>query len=236
LNALSGFAHPDEPSRPDGTRLPKPVLDVMMPMHLLVSSTGHVRSVGPTLAKLWPESSLLGQRFLEVFEVKRPINIFNYADLLDHPHGLLRVRFREGNHMALRGMFASLDHIPGGGTARKVGDLLVNLSLGTNVTEAVQQFELTSADFAPSDPTVDMLYLMEAKSIALEESKRLNSRLEGARVVAEEQAFSDTLTGLQNRRGLDATLDRLIAAQTPFALMHLSEGPGGNRLAHHRPP
>lgn len=224
MNARSDFTKP----RPKGgAPIPSQALNMLMPMHALVSSTGHIKSVGPTLAKLRPGATLVGRRFLEMFEVKRPIHVFTYADLLCQRPGLMRLQFRDADQMALRGVFVPLperlDHPPvlRNGMDHPAQDMLVNLSLGTNVLEAVQRYNLTSADFAPSDPTVDMLYLMEAKSIALEESKRLNARLEGARIVAEEQAFSDTLTGLQNRRGLEATLERLIGAEAPFALMHL---------------
>jgi diguanylate cyclase (GGDEF)-like protein len=95
------------------------------------------------------------------------------------------------------------------------------MSLGVNVVEAVRRYNLSSVDFAPADPTVDMLYLIEAKSIALEESKRLNARLEGARVEAETQASTDTLTGLQNRRSMDTLLHHLEGSSQQFGLMHL---------------
>jgi len=66
-----------------------------------------------------------------------------------------------------------------------------------------------------------MLYLVEAKSLVIEESRRLNQRLQNARLAAEEQAFSDTLTGLCNRRAMDRHLRNLAAAGVPFGLMHL---------------
>jgi diguanylate cyclase (GGDEF)-like protein len=46
-------------------------------------------------------------------------------------------------------------------------------------------------------------------------------RLQGAKIAAEEQAFTDTLTGLKNRRAMDHVLGRLIATNKSFALMHL---------------
>ena len=100
---------------------------------------------------------------------------------------------------------------------------LLNLSLGISVLEAVERHALTSNDFAPSDPTVEMLYLIEAQTAVLAESRKLNMRLEGARLAAEEQAFTDTLTGLSNRRAMDHVLARLAMppAVEPFGLMHI---------------
>lgn len=49
----------------------------------------------------------------------------------------------------------------------------------------------------------------------------LNQRLQGAKAVAEQEAYTDTLTGLLNRRALDPVMRRLIAGGQEFALMHL---------------
>lgn len=220
------------------------VLCALMPMHLHISPTGHIASVGPTLAKLRPNDDLVGQRLLEVFEIKRPLHVNHFSDLLEHESCLIRTRFRKGDRLGMKGLFVPLSAQPPLQPDRRGAsdsDLvlrptsersaarslqpsrgaLINLSLGVNVVDAVQRYRLSGADFAPADPTVDMLYLIEAKSVALEESKRLNARLEGARVAAEVQAFTDTLTGLQNRRSMDALLHELEKSDQPFGLMHL---------------
>ncbi|HHS88916.1 MAG TPA: GGDEF domain-containing protein, partial [Rhodobacteraceae bacterium] len=49
----------------------------------------------------------------------------------------------------------------------------------------------------------------------------LNTRLHRARKAAEEQASRDALTGLRNRRAMDAHLKTLVETQTPFGLMHV---------------
>ena len=59
-------------------------LAALMPMHMHVSPTGHVMSVGPTLAKLRPDENLVGQRLLEILEIKRPLHILQFRDLMDH--------------------------------------------------------------------------------------------------------------------------------------------------------
>jgi diguanylate cyclase (GGDEF)-like protein len=55
----------------------------------------------------------------------------------------------------------------------------------------------------------------------MEESRRLNHRLEGARQAAQEQALTDPLTGLRNRRAFDLALARLRETDQPCALLHL---------------
>ncbi|MFV2034501.1 MAG: GGDEF domain-containing protein, partial [Halocynthiibacter sp.] len=105
--------------------------------------------------------------------------------------------------------------------ARAQNDLLLNLSFGIGVTEAVRDYGLTSGDFAPTDLTVEMMYLVEAKSAVMNELRALNNRLHGAKVMAEEQAFTDTLTGLNNRRAMDHLLALQIERGEHFGLMHL---------------
>ena len=66
-----------------------------------------------------------------------------------------------------------------------------------------------------------MLYLVEAKSAAMEELRRLNTRLDGARIEALEASVTDKLTGLRNRRALEPVLTRMAETRADFALMHL---------------
>jgi diguanylate cyclase (GGDEF)-like protein len=55
----------------------------------------------------------------------------------------------------------------------------------------------------------------------MEELRQLNLRLHGAKAAAEEQALTDTLTGLRNRRALDHALAQTIEREIPFGLMHI---------------
>lgn len=186
-------------------------LDAMMPMHLLIGPTGHIRHTGPTLAKLLPDG-LIGKRFLEVFEIRRPRCTPSMAGLLALAGRPLHLRFRDGDQTSFKGVLMAQPSNNGA---------IVNLSFGISVIDAVGKYGLTNSDFAPTDLTVEMLYLVEAKSAVMEESRDLNLRLQGAKIAAEEQAFTDTLTGLKNRRAMDHILDRALDHETPFALMHL---------------
>jgi diguanylate cyclase (GGDEF)-like protein len=194
------------------------VLDALCPMHALIDSTGHIRHAGPTLDKVRPGGQLAGQRFLEVFELRRPRIVGTMASLRDAAGTKLHLRLRARPHTALKGLLVPL---PDDASLGPPGGAVINLSFGISVVDAVRDFALTSADFAATDLTVEMLYLVEAKSAAMDASRRLNLRLQGAMIAAEEQAFTDTLTGVKNRRAMDHVLRRLAAAGTPFALMQL---------------
>ena len=103
--------------------------------------------------------------------------------------------------------------------------MLVNLSFGIAVAEAVRDHALTDADFAVTDLAIELLYLHEAKSAVMDELNGLNLRLQAARAAAEEQALTDPLTGLANRRALEIALcqaaETVVRGGRPFALMHL---------------
>lgn len=187
-------------------------LDLMCPMHVLLDPTGHIVRVGPTLQKLRPAAPMAGVRFLELFELSRPRAVGNMAGLLATAGAKLHLQFRDAPRTSLKGAIVPIPDDSGA---------IVNLSFGISVLDAVRDYALTSADFSATDLTIELLYLVEAKSAAMEASRKLNQRLQGAMIAAEEQAFTDTLTGLKNRRAMDHVLARMAAAPAPFALMHL---------------
>lgn len=187
-------------------------LDVICPMHVVVDKSGHVVHVGPTLQKLRADTPMAGMRFLELFELTRPRNIETFQDLMEGRGGSLRLKFRDEPRTALKGVLAP-SMIEDGA--------IINLSFGISILDGVRDYALTSADFAATDLTIEMLYLVEAKSAAMEASRKLNLRLQSSMIAAEEQAFTDTLTGLKNRRAVDHILPRLIEREHRFAVLQL---------------
>jgi len=185
---------------------------LLMPMHVWLTPGGRIRRVGPTLQKLRPGMLLTGHRFLDVFKVRRPRSARSIDGLMLARGTRLQLAFRDPPGTALKGLLIGLDDTDGA---------LINLSFGISVVDAVADYGLTVGDFAATDLTVEMLYLVEAKSAVMDESRKLNQRLQGARIAAEEQAFTDTLTGLKNRRAMDHVMNRLLDDTHTFGLMHL---------------
>ena len=179
-------------------------------MHVVLDAAGRISSLGPTLAKLIEGTIPLGVSFLKVFAVRRPAGITSMEDL--------RARAGARLHVDLRGKGDTFR-----GLAMPTGDggMLLNLSFGIRLIEAVRQHALTDADFAATDMAVEMLYLVEVKQAVMTELRRLNLSLLGAKATAEEQALTDTLTGLRNRRALEVALPALIGQGVAFGLMHI---------------
>ena len=188
------------------------VLDVICPMHVMLDRSGHIVHAGPTVSKLWQGEEFHQARFLEMFEILRPKAVTDMASLLSTHGNKLHMRKRTEPKTTLKGVLMPSSAACGA---------IVNLSFGISIMDGVRDYALTSTDFAATDLTIEMLYLIEAKSAAMEASRKLNLRLQGAMIAAEEQAFTDTLTGLKNRRAVDFILARLVEKGTGFALMQM---------------
>lgn len=185
-------------------------VDIFMPMNLFYDDTGTIVHAGPTLLKLAPHDGLVGKKVTDAFR----INTYSQLEVTDEvpTSTKLSVCFEGSEDLRLKAMAVPI---------RSSNLTVMNMSFGLSIVDAVRNFGLSVADFAHTDLAVEMLYLVEAKSTVLEEIKQLNARLQGAKTEAEEQALTDTLTGLKNRRALDLVLDRLINSKVHFALVHL---------------
>ncbi|ARE39614.1 Sensory box/GGDEF family protein [Rhodovulum sp. P5] len=186
-------------------------LDSLMPMHIWVGAGNFVVRAGPTLTRL-AGRSLHERRLDEVLCLSRPRQSHSLDQLLRMQGMQLRVSLTDVPDLPLKGHIVAL---PGGTGA------FLNLSLGISLFEAVKRFDLKLNDFAPSELAVELLYLMEGKAAITGELKRLAQQLNGAREFAENEAATDTLTGLLNRRGFEAALDDLLTSKRRFALMHV---------------
>ncbi|KRS17093.1 GGDEF domain-containing protein [Roseovarius indicus] len=191
------------------------VLDTLCPMHILLDGSGHVVHAGPAMRKLSPDAAPEGMHLSDLLDLRRPRTSDSMEALLALAGRKLHFALRKPPQTELKGVLVPL---PG---PEEQGGAVLNLSFGISIVDAVRDFALTSADFAATDLAIEMLYLVEAKSAAMEELRRLNSRLDGARIEAVQAAFTDKLTGLRNRRALDPVMARLAETGTAFALMHL---------------
>lgn len=188
------------------------MLDQLCPLHAIVGSDGIILHAAQTLEKLRPETSIVGSSIFDVFDVKRPTGATRMEHLLERKNQNLRLQFKDAPKTGMKGILIPMHN----------GDASVlNLSFGISVLDAVRDYDLTNADFAPTDLTIEMLYLVEAKSAAMEASRMLNQRLQAAMISAEEQAYTDTLTGLKNRRAMDHVLGRLLTGRDRFSMMHV---------------
>ena len=160
--------------------------NMLCPMHLRLDNAGVIVHVGPTLAKLQAGSPFCGQDFQEVFTLLGTHADLSVVDLLARPQAKLSLRLLAGPKLALKGVLVPT----------RSGAIL-NLSFGISIVTAVREYALTGADFAATDLAMELLYLVEAKSVAMGASRKLNARLQETTMAAQEEVFTDALTGLK---------------------------------------
>ena len=195
---------------PASCTLTREGVDALMPLHLQLDRQMRITHLGPTLGKLLGADAI-GRGFCELFTLRRPGHAATLSDLLGA--GRLRLELAAPPATTLRGLAVPL--------AGPDAGALVNLSFGHAVREAVRDHALSDTDFAVTDLAIELLYLSEAKTAVMGEIAKMTGRLQTARRRAEEQALTDPLTGLHNRRAMDRNLTLRIAQGHPFALMHL---------------
>lgn len=188
-------------------------LDVLMPMHLWADPDGRVVQAGPTLTKMARRGDLTGLPLFRILEFRRPARVNGVQALMGLAGQRLGLVLRGATDLPLRGALTTL---PGG------AGLILDISLGLSFARAVSEFGLTLNDFSPCDQTVELLYLHEANTSTMALSRHLSRRLEAARAKAQAQALTDPLTGLANRRAMDAEIARCLDdPMRDFGLLHI---------------
>lgn len=186
-------------------------LSVLLPMHLMLDRKGRILSAGGTIRRLFDE----GQTLCETFTVLNLAPGETLPDRLAHAartHERICLQQLAEPRLRLRGQAVM---------AR--GAILLHLSFGMGLVEAVRTFDLTESDFTPTDLAMEFLFLHEANRAIMGELSRFTQRLDEARRTAQQQALTDALTGLSNRRGAELALEAALsptgsAISAPFAI------------------
>lgn len=166
-------------------------LDRLIPCHLWLDQGGHVLHLGPTLQKLLP-GFVSGAHFSEYLRIERPHHAQSFSDLKLCADRTLRFSLRGSERVQLTGQLieAAPDHF------------LLHLRISASLPSAIREFGLDISDFTPADQSIDLLYLLEMQRLVQSLMDGLPDRLFAAQQHAAQEAASDPLTGLSNRRAL----------------------------------
>ena len=191
------------------------VLSKFCPFFVQVDRRGRIVTLGPSMAKVLggaADPNITDCDFLDIFEITRPANFTSISSMAQDDGAKLSLCLRAHPDIRMKAAL-SLD--------MQSDTFFLSPSFGIGIQAAIGRFGLTMTDFATTDMVPELLYLIEANQAAMQASKRLTIRLQGAKAAAEEQAHSDTLTGLRNRRALDVALDHLIAHRQKFSIIQM---------------
>lgn len=187
-------------------------LDRFMPMHVMLDTQWRVRHVGPTMKKIGMDDGQIGAYFLDVFDVLHPRRFTQSNSGLIETGGKMKARLKDGASGKLKGFAQVLPDNQG---------ILVNFSLGAGMVQAIENGGLLARDFAPTDASIDLIYLIEVQRALLAEARLTAQKMHRDRSSALVKADTDALTGLANRRGMEAFVDRIMGRKTfvPFAFL-----------------
>ena len=152
-------------STPEFSQLPD-VFATIFPFYLVLNRDLEIIHIGPVIKRLYPEI-LSYKNFQEHFEIKRPNVITDFDAIRAYPRSLFLLESLK-NGMLLKGQIVYVDYEE------------VILFLGSpwiTDTNTMADFKLKLSDFALHDPVADFLFLLQAQSTSLKDTKRLADKL-----------------------------------------------------------
>lgn len=183
-------------------------LSTLFPFYLLIDQALNIRDLGPSLRRVLSHIEV-GSPFLDSFKLIRPRAVSDYSTLKAMTETLM---LWEENHsgLKLRGqcLVSDDDH-----------SLVMIWSPWLHDTQDLLRYNLRIEDFALHDPVTDLLQLVQANKISLEDSRKLNQRLseqskalENANIRLRHQ--NETLIEIQEQlRTQEAETQRLLLAE-----------------------
>lgn len=195
----------------------KSMIDILCPMFLTVGADGCIEQVGPTLSLIFTQE-IQKKNFFEVFSVEKPRRVNDFERLKTRlgTKLVLTARPDGGDPIQFRSVATELHNSPGG--------LLLDLSFGTSLSDAIKRFNLSGADFKPNDFSIDLFYTFETQRALLDDSQKMTDALTSAKEAAEREANLDSLTGIANRRSLYQQLEGMLHRpkdDIDLALLHI---------------
>ncbi len=165
--------------------LPPDALMAVFPFHFAIGPDLTVRQVGPSLARVMPDLKP-GDALTDHLAIVRPPVPLQYSSLIDQPRALFLLRALHAP-LKLRGQLLRV----GAGTPE---DRVVFLgSPQINDLAGLAALNLTVDDFAPHDPALDFVFLLQTNATTVDDLRRNSDRL-----TAERSEARDARTRLQH--------------------------------------
>ncbi len=138
----------------------------VFPFHIAFDSDQEIVQIGPALQRICPEV-VCGSKMTDSFRLRKPVVPFTVEALRGQHRSVVLLDLVQ-SPLQLRGQMV---YLPESDTMIFLGSPWI-----TSIT-ALEQQGLTLGDFATHDPVVDYLFLFQAQSTALAETKQLSNQL-----------------------------------------------------------
>lgn len=141
------------------------VIDELFPVHFVTDGLLRVCSVGPRVSSVAPELQI-GDKLSEHFALRKPDLPFDGTEPAQLIGRLCRLQAAHGP-LSLRVQVTELEP----------DRFLFACSISVARVAELEAVGVDLADFAPHDPTLDLVFLLRAQETALEDARRLARRL-----------------------------------------------------------
>ncbi|MEM7655804.1 MAG: hypothetical protein AAF399_06720 [Bacteroidota bacterium] len=125
------------------------MLDVLCPWYIVVGGDGIIHHTGKSVLKLTEGRSLVGTPLGDFLELRRPKAVHGIEGLLAQCGRKLHFVTRAAPYTELKGVIAPL---PDGALPGAKNCAVLSLCFGISVMNAVNDYALTGADFAVTEP------------------------------------------------------------------------------------
>lgn len=152
----------------------------LFPFHLIFDAELKLQQMGHVIARIYPDLQL-GAILSDFFSLKKPKIAWDVAAIQEQPNAIFQLTASNAA-LELKGQMLWLDHA---NAMAFLGAPWVTDSA------ALSNLHLTLNDFAPHDPMVDFLFVVQAQKTSLEEVRKLSTSLtrQRAELRASEQKY-----------------------------------------------
>ncbi|MEN0067764.1 MAG: ATP-binding protein [Myxococcota bacterium] len=192
-------------------------LDSVFPFHFGFDEDCRLLQQGRVLGRLLPELKE-GDRLSDHFVITQPVMAWRQETIQQRTKSFFLIQSRERPNLMLRGQMVHLPQHEG-------ATLFVGSPWFTEL-KGLSGLGLTLRDFAPCDPVYDLLLLLQAESMSLNEASQLADRLTAANEDLERRVEERTAELGQANQDLKAEMQRRQQVEQELRLAQKLESVG----------